>query len=64
MKKYPIENLSNVCPYCKKEGTFEYDHDSWKLDGDFLNIPAICSNCGKKSIEVYHIQFEQTEGME
>ena len=56
-----IEVSPEICPFCGVEGELGIDGAEMVYDGNYFEIPAICK-CGRKSIVIYHIQFEQTEG--
>ena len=55
----PIIYQTETCPYC---GGTDIDYDYNGIYGDTMTWFFECENCGKRSMEVYDIQFKYTEG--
>lgn len=48
-----------TCPFCGSENNVYGDNE---LDGDWYTFELICNDCGKKSKEMYWLDYERTEG--
>jgi len=54
-KKYP-----GICAWCDSED-ISYNHLNPFFSGEFIKFKLICNECGKKSVEVFHMEFFETE---
>lgn len=57
---FQLKNTPGLCAWCGSED-IEYKNLNPIFDGDFIKFKFICNNCGKKSIEVFHLEFHKIE---
>ena len=54
------KNYPGFCAWCGSED-IEYEHHNTIFNGDFVKFKLICNECGKRSTEIFHLEFHKTE---
>lgn len=52
--------VPGLCAWCNSEDIF-YPNFTPIFDEDFVKFKFICNKCGKKSIEIFHMEFYKIE---
>ena len=56
----PFKDIPGICAWCGSED-IEYEKLNPVFDGDFIKFKILCKMCGKKSSEIFCLEFYKTE---
>ena len=60
LKNENFKITPGLCAWCSSEDIY-YPSFNPVFDEDFVKFKFICNKCGKKSIEIFHIEFHKIE---
>ncbi len=55
-----FKEIPGVCAWCSSE-EIDYQDHSPIFDEEFVKFKFICKKCGKRSIELFLLEFSKTE---
>lgn len=55
-----FKDIPGICAWCGSED-IDYEDINPAFDGDFIKFRLFCKKCGKKSTEIFHLEFHKTE---